>query len=180
MCQWGSSSYSYSTNSSIITWYVCVRNLLSLAVSPDIETPHSPPRLSPKQQPMNKLINFTGRLALWFQNKGQKTEAGSLKQCDLYHKLGSDIWLCSATAAIPLLTMILVMLCNLSTFTHSKTRLFHWMYAGLFTVCHLNYKVNHIDLVFIFLQQLLQRDRRAEVRMALHNVSLMRRITQDE
>ena len=75
----------YSTTSSIVTWYVCARNLLSLAVSPDIETPL--PRLSPKQQPMNKLINFTGLLALWFQNKAQKTEVGILKQCDLYHKL---------------------------------------------------------------------------------------------
>lgn len=96
----------YTTNSSTITWYVCVRNLLSLAVSPDIETPH-PPRLSPKQQPMNKLINFTGLLALWFQNKGQTTETGSLKHCHLYHKLDSAIWLCGATATILLLTLIL-------------------------------------------------------------------------
>lgn len=85
---------------------------------------HTPlPWLSPKQQPMNKLINFTGPLALCFQNKGQKTEEGGLKQCDSYHKLGSDIWLCSATVAILLLTLLL---CNLSGFSHYTTRWFQW------------------------------------------------------
>lgn len=101
----------YHTATATVTWYVCARYLLSLAVSPDIETPH--PQLSPKQQTMNQLINFTGLLALWFKSKAQKTEVGSLKQCNLYHKLGSAIYLCSATAAILLLTMIW---CNLLKF----------------------------------------------------------------
>lgn len=60
-------------NPSIIIWYVRAPNLLSLAVSPDEETPHPPPDcpLSNKQ-PMNKLINFTGR--------GSKTKDSGLKR----------------------------------------------------------------------------------------------------
>lgn len=108
-------------------------------VSPDTETPHPPPapQPSPKQQPMNELINFTSALALRFQNKGQESEAASLGQCDLNHKLGS-VWHC--TAAL-LLTMMLLMLGGLMTY--NEAWLFNRSYC-FFIVCHMNYSVLHL------------------------------------
>lgn len=76
---------------------------------------HTPSQPSPKQQPMNELINFTSMLVLRFQNK--KTE------------VGTDNVTCTINLAVFGFCRAILLLTNVSvvsfvdSFTYSQTKL---------------------------------------------------------